>query len=93
MTGADAEVMEQRETLLKNAEKLGIKSVLIDSWDGMLSYKQLYDSEGNRKEITKETVAVKAAAGARLIPLIKGLVGSKKMLFLIICQVRTGGIG
>lgn len=87
------EVMEQLENIMKNAESLGIKSVIIDSWDGMLSYKQLYDSQGNRKDAVKETVAVKAAAGARLIPLIKGLTSSKKILFLIICQVRTKGIG
>lgn len=87
------DVFEKLENILKNSKELNIKSVVIDSWDGMLSHKQLYDAKGNRKAITQETVAVKAAAAARLIPIVKGYTGSKNILFMIICQVRTGGIG
>ena len=68
-------------------------SIIIDSWDGMLSKKQMYTKDGSKKDMTEETVATKAAAGSRLWPRIKGLIGTRNTLFLALAQIRTSGIG
>jgi len=87
------EVMEKVEDILKVSHEHNIKAILIDSWDGLLANKQIYDTQGNRKKATKETVGAKAKAASDKFPLIKGLIADKKILFMVICQIRTGGIG
>lgn len=70
-----------------------ISSVLVDSWDAFLGFKQIYTPDGAKKEITKETVGAKAAAGSRIWPQLKSLIADKKVMMGIICQARTKGIG
>jgi RecA/RadA recombinase len=87
------EVIEQVENILVNADKYNIKAILIDSWDGLIPNQRLYDTQGNRKEATKQTVAVGAKVASEKLPNIKGLIGTKDILFLVVCQVRQGGLG
>jgi recombination protein RecA len=70
-----------------------VDSVLVDSWDGLIGYKELYTPDGKRKEATRDTVAAKAAGGSKTWKRIKGYIADRDVLFLVICQVRTKGLG
>jgi len=87
------EVIEQIEQILAVADKHNIKCIMIDSWDGLIPNQMLYDTQGNRKASTKQTVGAAAKVASEKLKTLKGLIGSKDILFLVVCQVRTGGIG
>ncbi len=84
------EVMQFIEDVL---EQELVDSVLVDSWDGLIGYKELYTPDGKRKEATRDTVAAKAAGGSKTWKRIKGYIADRDVLFLVICQVRTKGLG
>ena len=85
------ETLEQIEDYLcdEDGECL-VDSILIDSWDALIGNKEMFTPDGKRKEATKETVGVKAAAASKMIKRIKGLVTDNEVLYMVICQARTG---
>jgi len=70
-----------------------VDSILIDSWDGLIGFKELYTPDGKKKEATRDTVAVKAAGGSKMIKRVKGLIADRNVLCIVIAQVRTQGLG
>jgi len=89
------EVLEEVQNILNDPDAGGtlVDSILIDSWDGLIGYKEMFTPDGKEKEATKDSVAVKAAGAAKMWKRIKGLIADQNILFLIIAQVRTKGLG
>ena len=80
------DVLEEIRLALKDGL---VDSVLIDSWDMLMGFKEMYDPKGVEKDVTKDTVMVKAAGSSKMWKRLKSHIADNKTLFLIVCQLRT----